>query len=63
MKNSILITGGCGFIGAHVVQAASNLGYSIKIIDNLTTGSEKNINFNDGNIELLNNDIPYTNEF
>ncbi|MDY0277601.1 MAG: NAD-dependent epimerase/dehydratase family protein [Acholeplasma sp.] len=34
MDKSILITGGAGFIGAHLVNKLFNKGYKIKIIDN-----------------------------
>jgi UDP-glucose 4-epimerase len=40
----ILVTGGAGFIGSHVVDAYQKLGHSIAIIDDLSTGRERNIN-------------------
>ena len=36
----ILITGGCGYIGSHVVLALSNLGESVIVFDNLSQGSK-----------------------
>ncbi|HVT91025.1 MAG TPA: NAD-dependent epimerase/dehydratase family protein [Tepidisphaeraceae bacterium] len=38
-----LVTGGAGFIGSHVVQALSELGADIVVIDNLAGGDRANI--------------------
>jgi UDP-glucose 4-epimerase len=40
----ILVTGGAGFIGSHVVDAYINAGHEVVVIDNLSTGSKKNLN-------------------
>lgn len=40
----IVVTGGAGFIGSHIVDAYLAKGHKVVIIDNLTTGSKKNIN-------------------
>jgi UDP-glucose 4-epimerase len=40
----ILVTGGAGFIGSHVVDAYIAAGHEVAVIDNLSTGSEENIN-------------------
>ncbi len=40
----ILVTGGCGFIGSHLVDRLIKDGYEVFIIDNLSTGSRKNLN-------------------
>ena len=40
----ILVTGGVGFIGSHIVDASINLGYKVVVIDNLSTGFIKNLN-------------------
>lgn len=39
----ILVTGGCGFIGSHLVDRLIKNGYEVFVIDNLSTGSRKNI--------------------
>ena len=39
----ILITGGAGFIGSHVVDAYMKAGHSVVIVDDLSTGSPVNI--------------------
>jgi UDP-glucose 4-epimerase len=40
----ILVTGGAGFIGSHVVDAYVAAGHEVVIIDNLSTGSRSNLN-------------------
>jgi UDP-glucose 4-epimerase len=34
----VLVTGGCGYIGSHAVLALRDAGWSVVVIDNLTTG-------------------------
>lgn len=40
----ILVTGGCGFIGSHIVDELISKGHEVMIIDNLSTGSLENLN-------------------
>ena len=40
----ILVTGGAGFIASHVVDAYITAGHIVAIADNLSTGSQENIN-------------------
>ncbi len=39
-----IVTGGAGFIGSHIVDLLIEKGHKVIIIDNLSTGSKKNIN-------------------
>ena len=39
----VLVTGGAGFIGSHVVDALISLGYKAVVIDNLTAGKLENM--------------------
>lgn len=41
--NSILVTGGAGFIGSHLCKYLLEKGYDVSAIDNLSTGSINNI--------------------
>ncbi len=41
---NILVTGGAGFIGSHLVDGLIEEGHHVVIIDNLSTGSRKNLN-------------------
>ena len=45
MKN-ILVTGGAGYIGSHVVNLLIERDYNVTVIDNLVTGNLKLINKN-----------------
>ena len=38
IKQSILVTGGAGYIGSHAVQALQNAGYEAIVLDNLVYG-------------------------
>ena len=40
----ILVTGGAGFIGSHVVDAYITAGHEVAVLDNLSTGREENVN-------------------
>jgi UDP-glucose 4-epimerase len=40
----ILVTGGAGFIGSHVVDAYVAAGHEVAVLDNFSTGSEANLN-------------------
>ena len=60
-NNNILVTGGAGYIGSHVVERLSKIKSKILILDNLSTGHKKLINkkakfikTNLKNIRLLN---------
>jgi len=40
----IIVTGGAGFIGSHIVDAYVRAGHRVAVLDNLSTGSKKNVN-------------------
>lgn len=42
----ILVTGGAGFIGSHIVDACLERGHNVVIVDNFTTGRRENVNPN-----------------
>jgi UDP-glucose 4-epimerase len=44
MNKKVLVTGGAGFVGSHLVDALIQKGYSVCVIDNLSTGRKENLN-------------------
>ncbi|MEK7748764.1 MAG: NAD-dependent epimerase/dehydratase family protein, partial [Bacteroidota bacterium] len=40
---NILVTGGGGFIGSHVVESYINEGHRVVVVDDLSTGSNSNL--------------------
>ena len=43
MAGKVLVTGGAGFIGSHVVDAMLSEGYEVVIVDNLESGEKENV--------------------
>ncbi|MEE9384381.1 MAG: NAD-dependent epimerase/dehydratase family protein [Nannocystaceae bacterium] len=48
----VLVTGGAGFIGSHVVEAALAAGYEVAVLDNLSTGRRGNVPADVGMFEV-----------
>ena len=42
-RRSVLVTGGAGFIGSHLVPRLLELGHSVTVLDNLSTGKLENL--------------------
>jgi UDP-glucose 4-epimerase len=53
----VLITGGAGFIGSHLSDALVAAGEKVTILDNLSSGSKKNVEHLEGKIKLVQGDI------
>ena len=51
------ITGGAGFIGSHLADALIARGDSVTILDNMSTGSKKNIAHLEGKATIIEGDI------
>jgi len=51
----VLVTGGAGFIGSHLVQTLRRDGYRVRVLDNFITGKRKNLS--DAGIELIEGSI------
>lgn len=54
-----LVTGGAGFIGSHLVEGLLEKGYEVRVLDNLFSGKEENIQVfaQDTRFEFIHGDI------
>ena len=39
----VLVTGGAGFIGSHVAEAAIEAGHDVMVVDDLSSGRTENV--------------------
>jgi len=56
-EGPVLITGGAGFIGSHLADALLAKGYSVRVLDDLSTGKRSNLQLDDPRIELIEGDV------
>jgi nucleoside-diphosphate-sugar epimerase len=52
-----LVTGGAGFIGSHIAAQLIESGLKVRIIDNLSTGYEKNVEAIGGDLDFVRADV------
>lgn len=57
MNQRLLLTGGAGFIGSHLAEEFLLKNYSVRIIDNFSTGNRDNIKNIIPDVELIEGDI------
>jgi UDP-glucose 4-epimerase len=53
----ILVTGGAGFIGSHLVDALLAHGHSVRVLDNLSTGKLANLPGPSANLDFIQGDV------
>lgn len=53
----ILVTGGAGFIGSHLVDALLGKGHKVRVLDNLSTGKISNLPVANAGLELVEGDV------
>lgn len=57
-QQTVLVTGGAGFIGSHIVDALlADDGYRVRVLDNFSTGRRDNLAHSLSSIELIEGDI------
>jgi UDP-glucose 4-epimerase len=54
---SILVTGGAGFIGSHIVESLVKAGAKVKVYDNFSTGLLENLDAVKKDVEIIRGDI------
>lgn len=52
-----LVTGGAGFIGSHIVHRLAQLGRSVRVLDNFSTGKRQNLSEVADRIDLIEGDM------
>lgn len=57
MSKCILVTGGAGFVGHHVVSFLLEKNFYVIVIDNLSSGNIKNLDLSNPNLEFHQNDV------
>jgi UDP-glucose 4-epimerase len=53
----VLVTGGAGFIGSHIVDALVERGLQVRVLDNLSTGRLENLEASRNKIDFLEADV------
>jgi nucleoside-diphosphate-sugar epimerase len=53
----VLVTGGAGFIGGHIAERLCLDGYTVRVLDNFSTGHRRNLRAPADDVELIEGDI------
>jgi len=53
---NILVTGGAGFIGSHLVETLLNRGHAVRVLDNFSSGSRDNLSTTE-QLEVVEGDV------
>ena len=56
-KRTYLVTGGAGFIGSHICERLARDGHAVRVLDDLSSGKEKNVEDLRGDVEMIRGDI------
>jgi UDP-glucose 4-epimerase len=55
--SNVLVTGGAGFIGSHLVDALLARGDHVRVFDNFSTGNRANLDTNHPRLEIVEGDL------
>ncbi len=61
-RENILVTGGAGFIGSHLATRFTELGHSVRVFDNFSTGKRSNLAHIEKKIEIVEGDLRHQEE-
>ncbi|OPZ88303.1 MAG: UDP-glucose 4-epimerase [Firmicutes bacterium ADurb.Bin419] len=58
---NVIVTGGCGFIGSHLVDKLLSKGHNVTVLDNFSTGRRENLGHHKGtgNLQIIEADITH----
>ena len=56
-SSNCLVTGGAGFIGSHLAERLVREGHRVRVVDNLSTGDERNVARLGGEVEFVRGDL------
>jgi len=57
LSGIVLVTGGAGFIGSHIASALVESGARVRVVDNLSTGYEKNVEAIGSDVDFVKADV------
>ncbi len=55
--SAVLVTGGAGFIGSHLVEHLVEQGYQVRVLDDFSTGKEENLHRVRSQVEVIRGDV------
>jgi UDP-glucose 4-epimerase len=57
LEGNVVVTGGAGFIGSHLVERLLAMGCGVTVIDNLSSGKKEHIDMFGGNVRFILGDV------